>query len=186
MKHEKKKLYQKTWFIILLLVVFFPVGLFLMWKFSSWKTIVKIIVSAVVAIVVVTGVIVIIHHATDPKVIGSTVDENGEVVNLSKISLRVESDETFDPDTEIKVSITGYQQESNTGMGYVEDRITIDELNKTQILDYKAGYYRIKLMTSSLNKDGKTYKVASQSVTYDGQTPVDVVLKIELDTTAAQ
>lgn len=42
-----KKLYQKTWFIILLLVVFWPVGLFLMWKYTNWNKLVKIIITVI-------------------------------------------------------------------------------------------------------------------------------------------
>lgn len=36
-----KKWYQQTWGIILLLVLFFPAGLFLMWKHTKWNTLVK-------------------------------------------------------------------------------------------------------------------------------------------------
>ena len=43
---NKKKWYQKTGWIILWLILFFPVGIFLMWKYSNWKKAVKIIVSA--------------------------------------------------------------------------------------------------------------------------------------------
>ena len=40
-----KKWYQKTGFIILLLIFFFPVGLFLMWKYTNWGKKVKIAIS---------------------------------------------------------------------------------------------------------------------------------------------
>lgn len=41
-----KPLYCRTWFVVLLLLLFFPVGLFLMWKYTSWHKAVKIIVTA--------------------------------------------------------------------------------------------------------------------------------------------
>lgn len=44
-----KKWYEKTWLIILLLIIFFPVGLFLMWR-SNWNKIAKISVSIFFAI----------------------------------------------------------------------------------------------------------------------------------------
>lgn len=50
---EETKIYQKTWFIILMLIIFFPVGLFLMWRYSSWNKVVKILVSAVFAIALI-------------------------------------------------------------------------------------------------------------------------------------
>lgn len=43
--YPKKKWYEKSGWIIFWLIVFFPVGLFLMWKYSDWKKIVKLIIS---------------------------------------------------------------------------------------------------------------------------------------------
>ena len=48
------KLTQKTWFIILMLFVFFPVGLYFMWR-SGWNKIVKIIVSVFFVIMIVSA-----------------------------------------------------------------------------------------------------------------------------------
>lgn len=45
-----KKWYQKTGFIILLLIFFFPVGLFLMWKHTNWSKNIKIAISAIIAV----------------------------------------------------------------------------------------------------------------------------------------
>lgn len=53
---KTKKLSQKTWFIILWLIVFFPVGLFLMWK-SSWNRIIKIVLTVIIAIGVINYVL---------------------------------------------------------------------------------------------------------------------------------
>ena len=47
---QKNKWYQKTSAIILLLIVFFPVGLFLMWKHSNWSKVVKIIITVIIII----------------------------------------------------------------------------------------------------------------------------------------
>lgn len=42
------KFYQTTWFIILMLVCFAPLGIFLMWKYkSNWSKAVKWILSVV-------------------------------------------------------------------------------------------------------------------------------------------
>lgn len=43
----------KTWFVVLMLVVLFPVGLFLMWKYTEWNKVVKIIVTVVLAVTVI-------------------------------------------------------------------------------------------------------------------------------------
>src|SRR6266498_5235064 len=38
---NKKKWYKKTWGVILLLVIFYPAGLFFMWKNTKWKPKIK-------------------------------------------------------------------------------------------------------------------------------------------------
>lgn len=44
------KWYERNVSIVLLLIFFFPVGLFLMWKYANWKPIAKMIVTALIAI----------------------------------------------------------------------------------------------------------------------------------------
>ena len=44
------KFYEKDWFIVLMIIVFFPVGLFLMWKYSKCHKAVKIIISVFFAV----------------------------------------------------------------------------------------------------------------------------------------
>lgn len=47
--NPKEKLYQRTWFIWLMLIFIFPMGLYLMWKYKKrWKTFVKIIITVIV------------------------------------------------------------------------------------------------------------------------------------------
>ncbi len=46
---ETKKWYQTTGGIILFLLLFFPVGLYLMWKHATWNKTAKWIVTAVFA-----------------------------------------------------------------------------------------------------------------------------------------
>lgn len=46
---SKKKWYQSTVGIIILLILFFPVGLYLMWRYASWNKTAKWIVSGVMA-----------------------------------------------------------------------------------------------------------------------------------------
>lgn len=50
------KWYQKTWVVILFLVFFFPVGLFLMWKYSNWNKVVKGAVTGLFCILIITNV----------------------------------------------------------------------------------------------------------------------------------
>lgn len=54
-KNQKKKWYEKNKWIIFWLIIFFPVGLFLMWKYSGWKKIVKSIISLFLAFGIVSA-----------------------------------------------------------------------------------------------------------------------------------
>lgn len=50
---SKKPWYTKTGWIIALLILFFPVGLFLAWKYSNWKTSGKVVATVFVAVVAI-------------------------------------------------------------------------------------------------------------------------------------
>src|SRR5699024_10261846 len=45
-----EKWYEQTWVIVLFLIFFFPVGLYLMWRYAKWPTVVKTIVTAGIAV----------------------------------------------------------------------------------------------------------------------------------------
>lgn len=42
---DRKPFFQRTWFIILMLIFISPVGIFLMWRYKEWNTAVKVIIS---------------------------------------------------------------------------------------------------------------------------------------------
>lgn len=48
-----QKWYEKNLAIVLLLIFFFPVGLFLMWKYSKWNKVVKIVISILLGLIVI-------------------------------------------------------------------------------------------------------------------------------------
>ena len=80
------KIYEKNWFIILMLVVFFPVGLFLMWKNAKWHKTVKIIISVLFAVMVIFS-----NGSEESKNI-ETKDTNAEVETV-KVDERKELQE---------------------------------------------------------------------------------------------
>ena len=80
------KIYEKNWFIILMLVVFFPVGLFLMWKNAKWHKTVKIIVTALIV------VMAIFSNGSEESKNVETKDTNAEVETV-KVDERKELQE---------------------------------------------------------------------------------------------
>ena len=47
------KLYEKNWFVVLMLILFFPVGLYLMWKYTKWNKVIKIVISGFFGIIMI-------------------------------------------------------------------------------------------------------------------------------------
>ena len=80
------KIYEKNWFIILMLVLFFPVGLFLMWKNAKWHKTVKIIISVLVF------AIAIFSNGSEESKNVETKDTNAEVETV-KVDERKELQE---------------------------------------------------------------------------------------------
>ena len=72
------KFYEKDWFIVLMLIVFFPVGLFLMWKYSKWHKTAKIIISVFFA------VMFIFHDGSKEYKNVETKNTNAEVETVDK------------------------------------------------------------------------------------------------------
>lgn len=52
---EQKKFYQSTWFTVLFLVLFFPIGLFTMWKYKKFNKVARIVITVLVCIAFVVG-----------------------------------------------------------------------------------------------------------------------------------
>lgn len=53
MDNKELEFYQQGWFVILMLIVFTPVGLYLMWKYRSFDKGVRVIISVVIGLIVV-------------------------------------------------------------------------------------------------------------------------------------
>lgn len=45
---KEEKIYQKTWLIVLCLIVVFPIGIFLMWKYHKFSKVIRTIVTIVI------------------------------------------------------------------------------------------------------------------------------------------
>ncbi len=52
---SKSKWYQTSWAAILFLLFFFPVGLFIMWKYTGWPKVAKYVVTGFFGLVILAG-----------------------------------------------------------------------------------------------------------------------------------
>src|SRR5699024_671684 len=89
-----EKWYEQTWVIVLFLIFFFPVGLFLMWRYAKWPTVVKIIVTVGIAILFIFFIFIaflaffgllgfLLAAAEDAQ---NTMDQNGIDENMDNWS----------------------------------------------------------------------------------------------------
>jgi uncharacterized membrane protein len=117
----EKKFYQKTWFIVLSLIFFFPVGIYLMWKYTSWSKKAKSIATVVVLIY---GLIIILSDEDTSETAESKDPESVTAAVEEKQKTEVESEQ------EVKEEPDEEQQE------VVEEKeLTIDELVHKAIVD---------------------------------------------------
>lgn len=89
------KFYEQSWFVILMLVLFFPVGLFLMWKYKkNWTKPVKIAVTAGIALLCVISL-----FSPDKK---ENVKKEAETTTstITEIEIRTEPEVTTETPTE--------------------------------------------------------------------------------------
>ena len=56
MQQESTSWYKQEWFIVLTLIFIFPLGLFVMWRFSKWPSIAKTIITVVISVIVLASV----------------------------------------------------------------------------------------------------------------------------------
>ncbi len=54
---SKSKWYQTSWAAILFLVFFFPVGLFLMWKYTKWPKVAKWVITGFFGLIIIVRVV---------------------------------------------------------------------------------------------------------------------------------
>lgn len=54
-REKKQKFYEKAWFTILMLICFYPVGIFTMWKYELFSKNTRIIISAIFAFITIAG-----------------------------------------------------------------------------------------------------------------------------------
>lgn len=86
-----RKWYEKSWVIILFLLFFWPVGLFLMWRFADWSKAAKVVVTIIIAICAIVWLVTILIGGI-LFALHSTGDDLGEAVESREHRLE-ESDE---------------------------------------------------------------------------------------------
>ena len=142
------KIYEKTWFIIVMLIVFFPVGLFFMWKYSNWNKVVKIIISVIFGLMLIVSMF---DGSSDDK---KPVDDKQSTQQEQQV------DQT-EPEKEDKQEAKEEPKEEKEEETIEYTEITVDELydalekNAVNASDaYKGGYYAVTGKLSNIDASG--------------------------------
>lgn len=143
------KVYEKTWFIIVMLIVFFPVGLFLMWKFSTWNKVVKIIISVFFGLVIISSLF------------GGSSDDKKPADDKQSTQQEQQVDQT-EPEKEDKQEAKEEPKEEKEEETIEYTEVTVDELydaleeNALKASDtYKDGYYAVTGELKNIDASGK-------------------------------
>lgn len=155
-----KKWYQKTPIIILALIFFFPIGLFLMWKYSGWKKAPKIIITVFLAILTIGFI-----------ASGSDSEENPTLPNS-------ESD-IYAAQSTTPITTTTAEDKDASELTSISN-LTTDEAKKI-LEDLKAvGFEHID--NAVINSDQSNADVgASFTVSYNGYSAILIVIERKTD-----
>ena len=138
---DHKKWYQKTGWIIALLILFFPVGLFLMWKYTNWKKPVKGIITALILIIALSGIVF-------PD-------------KLEQITLKADTEQTYDINQKISIEATTTPSDyelSSSDFKCSGGKITTNNQNISFIAT-KDGSYKIWAEHDGIKSNNLTLKV---------------------------
>lgn len=117
------KWYEKGWVIFLLLLFFFPVGAFLLWKYGHWRKPAKIITTVIFACIFLSAIFAPNKQQTQPI---ADVEQN-KTNKLDIVTTPVEEKNTLTVSTEEKQTDTVTTSEPEE---------TIPEPNTSEMVDY--------------------------------------------------
>ncbi len=141
---DTKQWYQKTVWIILLLILCFPVGIFLMWKYTNWKKPVKIIISAFFVLLVYSTV-------TAPKL--ENVILQADTSTVYDINESIEIHPEIEPDSYV-ISSSSYKPSGG------EIKVSGD---KVFFSADEPGTYKVSVESSGIKSNSLTFKIEDKT-----------------------
>ncbi len=170
-----KKWYQKTWFIVIMLILFAPVGIALLWTRKDMKKVTKVILTVVFGFVFLVAVI--------PGGDNESLEDSSTVNNEIKQENETEKDDV----------VQELEESSQENAGTEEEKIVQDNTIKSGIYkvgtDIESGLYKVKLVdfmgyverSSSASMDFESI-IANNAFTGDGYIKIkdtDAYVKLQ-------
>lgn len=201
--HSSKKWYQRTLWIVLLLIFFFPVGLFLMWKYAKWAKPVKIVVSALLAVSIVGTMVAAANSppsitvnalsdgriATDGKTYTVTgTDTLADTVTVNNQHASLNSDGTYSATINLqqgdnKVTVSASRGSKHTEEQFVIHRSTDAELKAKKDAEAAAAAKKAQDEATAKVQAAAAAKAAQDAAAAKAQA--DAAAKAQADAAAA-
>lgn len=115
---KKQKISQTTWFNLVMLILFFPVGIYLMWKNKKFNLSGRIIITALILIVAF-----IPNNSSD-------IDNQATITNTQVVETQAESDSTTDSETDSS-------KQDDTEVSQDDAAVSQDKYNTQDTSDHK-------------------------------------------------
>ncbi|MBE6858299.1 MAG: hypothetical protein E7498_02545 [Ruminococcus sp.] len=103
--------YKRTWGIILMLILFFPIGLYLLWRYSKWNTTVKGVVTGIVSLFVIAAMAGNDNKEPEPD---RSMPSQLVTEETTEASSETGSEATTDTTTESETTTTATSSEATT------------------------------------------------------------------------
>lgn len=140
----EENFYQKTWFIWLMILVFLPVGLFLLWRYGKYPQTTKGII---------TGVIIVLFFYT-------VMEEKEEVKKIQEepqIAVAVQQEPQKNDNKE--------EMQVEPAIKKVVQSVAGANLEKVEVFDHNDGFYHVNVLVKG--KDNLTNNMTRQGVMMD-------------------
>lgn len=166
MQQEKTPWYQKTGIIILFLIIFFPIGLFLMYKYANWKLWVKLLITIIITCMIIVN---FTQEKTDMKNGDNQVSKSDQNDNKdSNNKNKSKSNDNKDSSNETKSKPVDKLEKSNYKIG---DTLKFDKIEVT-ILDKSTAK---SVGTPGLEKNANgEYLILDVTVKNNSNKPVNI------------
>lgn len=127
---ETRKFYQKTWFMVLMLFLFAPVGIFLIWKYKKFNTVARVVISILFASVFIAVIMPTTDSPDDSQnAVASSADSSEEVTPEPK-----KEEATPSPVQEPKTESDKETEDNDASQKNSED---------SNVLSYEDGMYKV-------------------------------------------
>ncbi|GAA3722869.1 DUF4352 domain-containing protein [Salinicoccus jeotgali] len=167
MPEQKTPIYKKSWFVIIMLIIFFPIGLYLMWAHTNWNKAAKWIVTAAIAVIGLSSLITGEDETDTAGTEVATGTEQSEEATSAPATVEEETEENTEEPTEEETVEKEEPTEEKTVEEEVDETASVGEALTVDEIDFVVNewFQRDSVGTGLSSTANDTYLVLDVSVT---------------------